>query len=475
MVDVRELRVPRTGQHQASVTRRFPASRRWPIWLLAVGIGLFNSGRIAEGDIFWEVRAGLDTVRGGLPRSDHYSFTVVNRPWQPNSWAWNVLLGLWWRVGRFVGIGLFSTLCITGLAAGLGWWCVNRGAAMTATLVCLVVVLGTQTIWLTPRPQLASYLLLLPLFELSRSAMRSDSFVQLAGLITILELLWANLHFFGVIGVGVVGAATVGSLVTAPRHWTRAVVLVACAAVGAALTPYGLAAYRSAFSVRARSVGLIDEWRHPNLNSTSGIVAIIALCLAAMCVTWSIRHARWPQVLLLGFLAAGTVSTVRFAPCLAIACVPELAIALSAIRLPRVAVPAARIGAFLILALLATGAARAATHLGQPAYAPQLTAAIPAGCRVVTNDLNGGLTELLRPDVTVSLDTRNDLYGRTDLIALSELLDDTVPTNTDAWLHDHSVGCVFAPSNKSLVQRLATDPGWHVVGVSEGQTLLVRA
>jgi hypothetical protein len=444
------------------------------MWLLAISIGLFNSGRIAEADIFWQIRAGLETMHSGLPRSDHYSFTFVNRPWQPNSWAWNVLLGLSWRVGRFVGIGLFSTLCITALVAGLGWWCVKQGASMTATLVCLVVVLGTQTIWLTPRPQLASYLLLLPLFELSRTAMRSDYFVRYAGLILILELLWANLHLFGVIGVGVVGAATCGTLIVAPRRRMRAVVLIACAAVGAALTPYGLVAYRSAFSVRARSVGLIDEWRHPNLNSTSGIVAIIALGLAAICVISSIRHARWPHVLLLGFLAAGTISTVRFAPCLAVACVPELAIALSAIRLSRVAVPAVRIGAFMIAALLATGAAQAATHLGQPAYAPQLTASIPSGCRVVTNDLNGGLTELLRPDVTVSLDTRNDLYGRTDLIALSELLDDKVPTKTDAWLHDHSVGCVFAPSNKSLVQRLSTDSGWHVVGVSEGQTLLVR-
>jgi hypothetical protein len=473
-VDVREPRVPVSEQPRASATSRLPASKRWPIWLLAVGIGLFNSGKIAEADIFWQVRAGLETLHRGVPRSDNYSFTVVNRPWQPNSWAWNVLLGVSWRVGKFVGIGVLSTVCIAALVAGLGWWSVNQGASVMATLMCLVLVLSTQTIWLTPRPQLASYLLLLPLFELSRVAMRRDSLLRHAGLVLLLEMLWVNLHFFGVIGVGVVAAATLGSVIVAPRQWTRAVVLLACAAVGAAVTPYGLAAYRSGFSVRARSVGLIDEWRHPNLNSTSGIVAVIALGLAAMCMIWSIRHARWPQVFLLGLLAAATISAVRFAPCLAIACVPEMAIALSVIRLPRVVVPAGRLGAFLVVAVFTTGAGQAATHLGQPDYAPQLTALIPSGCRVVTNDLNGGLTELLRPDVTVSLDTRNDLYGRTDLVALSELLDDKVPTNTDAWFDGHSVGCVFAPSKKSLVERLSTDPEWRVVGVSDGQTLLVR-
>jgi hypothetical protein len=474
-IDVREPRVSLSEQAQASVTSRLPASKWWPIWLLAVCIGLFNSGKIAEADIFWEVRAGLETLHGRVPRSDQYSFTVVNRHWQPNSWAWNVLLGLSWRVGRFVGIGVLSTVCITALVAGLGWWCVKQGASVVATLSCLVVVLSTQTIWLTPRPQLASYLLLLPLFELSREAMRRDSLLRYAGLVLLLEMLWTNLHLFGVIGVGVVGAATLGTVVVAPRQWIRAVALVASAAVGAALTPYGLAAYRSAFSVRARSVGLIDEWRHPNLNSTSGIVAVIALGLAAMCMTWSIRHARWPQVFLLGLLAGATISTVRFAPCLAVACVPEMAIALSVIRLGRVVAPAWRLGAFLVVAVLTAGAAQAATHLGQPDYAPQLTALIPSGCRVVTNDLNGGLTELLRPDVTVSLDTRNDLYGRTDLVALSELLNDKVPTNTDAWFNDHTVGCVFAPSKQSLVQRLSTDPNWRVAGVSDGQTLLVRS
>ncbi|MDQ1718618.1 MAG: hypothetical protein QOE89_2571, partial [Pseudonocardiales bacterium] len=51
--------------------------RRWaPIWLVAALLGLFNSGAIAEGDVFWETRAGLDTLRGHLPRSDTYSFAV---------------------------------------------------------------------------------------------------------------------------------------------------------------------------------------------------------------------------------------------------------------------------------------------------------------------------------------------------------------------------------------------------------------
>jgi hypothetical protein len=286
---------------------------------------------------------------------------------------------------------------ITALVAGLGWWCVRHGATVTATLVCLVVVLSTQTIWLTPRPQLASYLLLLPLFELSRVAMHRDALFRHAGFVLLLEALWVNLHFFGVIGVGFVGAATLGAVVGRPRQWSRALVLVASAAADAAVTPYGLAAYRSTWSVRARSVGLIDEWRHPNVNNASGIVAIIALGIAALCLIWSVRRARWPQVLLLGLLAAATISTVRFAPCLAIAYIPELALALTAIKLPRVAVPACRLAAFLVVGAVTLAAAQAATHLGQPDYGPQLTALIPSGCRVVTNDFDGGLTELLRP------------------------------------------------------------------------------
>jgi hypothetical protein len=457
-----------------SSTARSTSRGLCSIWLLALVAAVINSGLIAEGDIFWEIRAGLDTLSGHLPRADHYSFTVTGRSWQPNSWGWNIILGLSWRLGHFVGVGILSVVGITALVGGLGWWCVRQGASSKATLICLLVLVSTQTTWLTPRPQLASYLLLLPLFELSRLAMTRKAFVRYAGSVMLLQALWVNLHFFGVIGIGVVASAALGTAVIRREQWIRAIILTAGAAAGAALTPYGLAAYRSALSVRASSVGLIDEWQHPNLATASGMVGVITLVLTAPCLVWSVRRARWPQAFFLLFLALGTISAVRFGPCLAIAATPEMAIALSAARLPRVAVPAARLTAGITALVLFIGAPQAAMHLGKPAYAPELTALIPSGCRVVTNDLNGGLVELLRPDTTASLDTRNDLYGRGDLVAFSDLLTDQDVTRTDTWFALHAVDCVLAPSTKKLVQRLSNAPGWSVAGVRNGQTLLVR-
>ena len=60
---------------------------------------------LAEADTFWQTRTGqliLDT--GRLPGTDPFSWTAAGRPWRPNSWAFDVVLGLAYRAGELTGV-----------------------------------------------------------------------------------------------------------------------------------------------------------------------------------------------------------------------------------------------------------------------------------------------------------------------------------------------------------------------------------
>jgi hypothetical protein len=98
--------------------------------------------------------------------------------------------------------------------------------------------------------------------------------------------------------------------------------------------------------------------------------------------------------------------------------------------------------------------------------------AIPHRCNLLNDYELGGAVILLRPDVKVSLDGRNDMYGRALLSAGVQLLRD-VP-GTDARLNAAHVDCVLTLSSDNVVGRLAQDPDWHVAGHDAVRTLIVR-
>jgi hypothetical protein len=118
-------------------------------------------------------------------------------------------------------------------------------------------------------------------------------------------------------------------------------------------------------------------------------------------------------------------------------------------------------------------AAPSLTHIGRPdpnIYPAAVVARVPHGCRLFTTDLIGSYVILARPDVLVSLDTRNNLYGA-QLVAAEERV-----------LHGQGnlvrglagAGCVLVPRSYGLASRLRHDAQWRVRAADQVAVLYVR-
>jgi hypothetical protein len=181
---------------------------------------------------------------------------------------------------------------------------------------------------------------------------------------------------------------------------------------------------------------------------------------------------RWrrPDILLpLVLLTALTVDALRNGPLLVVGGVGEVALGLSVLRAP--AIENRR--AFAVLALAGWAAVTvplarfAAEEAGKPRasdFPASAIRAIPPHCRLLNEYHHGGYIIWTRPDVPVSQDGRNDVYGTRLLGEELDVLEDK-PTAAAARmrLDDWRVDCVLAFKSRPLASDLARSPGWRLV------------
>jgi hypothetical protein len=82
----------------------------------------------------------------------------------------------------------------------------------------------------------------------------------------------------------------------------------------------------------------------------------------------------------------------------------------------------------------------------------------------------GGFVILERPDILVSVDSRNDLYGAERIAQAGR----TLNGQGDVSAELSSVGCVLVPPTSGLAQLLARDPAWQEKTREAAGVLFVR-
>jgi hypothetical protein len=455
--------------------RRTPSA--WLIaWIAVLPVALIRARVLAESDTFWEIRTGQVILRGWrIPVADSFSWWARGRPWTPNSWAFDVLLASGYRAGGLACVALIGSALV--LAACAAVLLLARRLGGSAPAAGLLVFAGAVWIflWLSVRPQLIDYAAVPVLLLAATSAgpaLRARSLL----IIAVIEAVWVNLHTAALLGIVVLLCAGLGGQICAvrtlpahgrrrmlPQAGVRALVPALAALAGALANPRGAAIFQQLRDVSSSSAGLVAEWHHVSPTSPSQLAMLGTGLLAAAVAA---RRGRWDLVFVLGALAACGAYAIRILPILDAVAVAVLAVALNG---PRLRAWAAERRRTLVLRFMAAGivaalavlAATGLPHLGETSYPAGSVSVLPSGCRLFNSYLLGGIVILLRPDVPVSLDSRNDLYGRQDVLTEQRIL--TSHSGGPGTLRRLGVTCVLIPAGSGLARQLERSPGWRQV------------
>lgn len=439
-------------------------------WHLAQGRMLLR--RWADGDL-------------GMHAGDTFSWTARHVPWQSNGWAFDALLAGFYQVGSWLGVVVLRAALLGSLVA-LSWAVTRHGGAgrwarAGAVWVTAAFIVPSSAM----RPQLVTFVMLLVALEVTGRALdrgaRSAPAVVLVVLAATVSA-WAVLHGAVIAGVVAIVAACAGEVVDR-RTWRWPGLTAFVAVVASCLTPRGLGVWTYALQTSGDSAREgIQEWQPPSLGRgqdvliTTFLVIVVAFALLSRVSATS--RIRW-RLLAPGLvLTALAFQAVRNQPLALLALLPFTAQMLSAAGEwlgRRKVVPLLHtgrvLGAMTIGALLGgaiqTGSLPTQPNpLRSPEFPAVAAAALPGGCRLLNEYNDGGYLILVRPDVPVSQDGRNDLYGPRRLQEQEDLLNVREPERAAASLRRLGVTCVLLRADRGLAQALAGSPGgeWRRLG-----------
>lgn len=261
-----------------------------PVALFISIAGVFASIAVVRGlfdpDYFWHLSTGkLILDLRSVPRTDPFSFTWFGEPWIPDQWLAEVSIA---AAVRAFGAG--SVLVAFGFVAALGPALIaaaalRSGAKFLSVVAVSAVITAAMVPQVTVRPQVVSFAfigLLLALLMRVRPVARHRLWA-----IPALFLVWANVHGFFVVGLGVgfiyLGATLLGR--TPMRSHRLLAVGVGVASLSATIvTPSGPDGLLYALSFGdAGDLGgrLIMEWQSPNFHNPQFLpfLAVLGLLL----------------------------------------------------------------------------------------------------------------------------------------------------------------------------------------------------
>jgi hypothetical protein len=472
-------------------------------WAAALPVALIRARYLSESDTFWEIRTGQVILRTGhIPAADTFSWWARGRPWAPNSWAFDVLLAAGYRVGGLACVALLGSALVMVACAAILLLARRLGGSAPAAGVGVFAWSVTMFLWLSVRPQLTDYAavpLLVLVMARAGPAVRPRTLLVIAAI----QAVWVNLHTAALLGIPVVFCAGLGTQAgvlwalpacgggggeSSARGWeqhsarraalrtaaTRAVAPALAALAGTLANPRGPAVFAQLREVNSASTGLVAEWQHLSLSSPSQLVMLGAGVLA---IAVAARRRRFDEVLVLAMLAAAGAYAIRNLPILDAAAVAVLAVAAGGPRLRAWTADRARVIALQIMAVgvvgaLAVRAVSSLPHAGATIYPIAAVRALPSGCRLFNSYLLGGIVILERPGVPVSIDSRNDLYGRRAVLTEQRIL--TSRSGGPGVLRRLGVTCVLIPAATGLAGQLRRSPAWRQVTGDPAGTVFVR-
>lgn len=455
---------------------RLAPTKYWLLaWLAFMPIALARAENFGESDTFWQIRTGILTLETGrIPTVDPYSWTAAGDTWTLNSWGFNVVIAGAYNLGGLVGVAIACAAIVSAIIGLVLLLARDLGASPAVSGWLLLPTSLLLIIWLSARPHLVDYVAVLILIIIMRRMLVAPSLRHL-GALALLVAVWVNLHAASLLGVAIVGGALVLACLQKGKRdrlgWLAGALAVAL--LCSLANPYGIGIFSQTTQVKEAST-VVTEWQPLNLAEPRQLVPF-ALGLLALVVAARRREIVFSAALLVTL--AGSVAAIRIIPILLLVSMPVLMSAASNPVVLRYFKSRRR-----MLAQCGTLTVAAVTvlvginlpSLGRPdpaTYPSDAIGAIPSGCTLFNDYMVGGLVILQRPDVRVSLDSRNDLYGADRVNKFMRFID-----RGDGDLTERLSGadCVLVPPSSGLAESLRRESQWRVQTAETASVLFIR-
>ncbi len=176
--------------------------------LLALVAAKLAAQHLADADLFWHLRLGLDMLeRGELPRTVEYTWALADKAYLPNDWLAELAFAASFRIGGYLGVAILKALLAAGLSIALYFACLvrARGNARAAGLAAFMVLFVGATNFIA-RPVMLGHLCLA--LELLLVELAFHGRPRAALFLPAVFALWVNVHGSWPLGIGALAAAT---------------------------------------------------------------------------------------------------------------------------------------------------------------------------------------------------------------------------------------------------------------------------
>jgi hypothetical protein len=312
------LTAPNTGLN--SIAGSF-GPRITSLPLFAGFLAMLLQPTLFDPDYYWHIETGRWIVaHGTLPSTDLFSFTHPDQPWVLHEWLFEVVLyGVFTAFGSF-GVKLFCALMGTGVVVLLymAIKLVIKRPMAAAWLACTAYI----ALFLSPRPQLATYVLVAVYFYILVSFKYGRS-ARLLPLLPLAMLVWVNAHGGYVIGIVMLvlfciaewlTLRFIGADSTNARDLRGLTLMVLLTILASLCNPYFVSHWAYPLEVMGMQANAaISEWQSPDFHTLIGRLYLLVVGL--FCLS-QIYRARKPDITELVvpalFIVAGFTSIRHF-------------------------------------------------------------------------------------------------------------------------------------------------------------------
>ena len=470
------------------------------VFLTAIGINALKLKYcVIDYDIWWHLKVGDWIIEHfAVPHTGILSRTATARPWVAYSWGYEVLLSRSYAWFGLVGLGLFGTLLTMGVAFSIYWMLRRISGRFWVAGVLAGFVCGAFLFNVMPRPVFFSMMLYCVTLALLFEAQRTGR-VKLLYWLPPLLLVWANLHIQFIYGLFAIGVLTGVNLLQgflehfelAPSFLKPATLpakpLLAILALCLLATLIGPNFYQPYLAVFAYTKAkftykIIMELQPLSFRGFSNFLELFLAAAGFYAVGWQKKIDLFKLLLLVAasVVAFRTMRDGWFLCISAAACIADFpspgAVRERAESWGELAIAAAVLVVILLIAAPAvdfnTREIDHAISADYPVNAINFLRRQPFSGPLYNNLNWGGFLMWYLPELPVSIDGRNDLYGD-ELDEIFYYSESAFPSyQTDPYLNE--AGLVLLDSKLPLARILSIDPRFRLVYRDEIATVYVR-